>query len=553
MAIDGPSARLRGALEEYKSRRFHFRTPIEPADLEYLFVEPDENAVATTPEAAADPSRIMAAAAYRNMPVERILDAFPGSRLRRRPALLAQNFAEAYSDALIRRALDHTDHPQVQAFGTNPVPVIEHCLQARARRRSRDRKLALVALALLPFAPGAAAWYAALRVKATLPARQAVRTVPIALILGLAMWLTVTPPGLPTPWNWYIPLALLAPVLCWPIATDIALRHAEADLITARDLLYGPVPPSALVPEAVPTGPRDIKAKRLRDALALVAAQQESNIFFYDDAGVTGAGQRWASWHLDQPLNGERVSAAQDFHPWTVVAAVRARLTEQPPVPGTVAVDDWALYPLRARSENRPWPIGPDMDGLRMRPSALQRICNTADPHGPRHALALQLHLFEGRAVLTFLVRVQIRRSHLLVDIDAYALGTLSAVLQESPKSHWAQANPLSTMRESETRVDLGELTRLLVRAPRACWSTTPVRGQVQLPEPFGLRHSSAQPPMATQEMADVCIYMATPVMHAIQSVVETILDGENLAASGQEHDGFKAQFEHVPRSSSTR
>ena len=84
----------------------------------------------------------------------------------------------------------------------------------------------------------------------------------------------------------------------------------------------------AKVPETVPSNPGETAAERLRQSLAKLGAEQQSNSVFYaGPKGILGMGTRWGSWQLAEdlvPVDPDR--EINPFRSWDVVRAIHDQL-----------------------------------------------------------------------------------------------------------------------------------------------------------------------------------------------------------------------------------
>ena len=88
----------------------------------------------------------------------------------------------------------------------------------------------------------------------------------------------------------------------WLWAKQICERTAK-DLRGRWDSLLSGSSVGAKVPEAVPTSPGETQAEQLRQSLAKLSAEQQSNSIFYaGPKGILGMGTRWGSWQLAEDL-----------------------------------------------------------------------------------------------------------------------------------------------------------------------------------------------------------------------------------------------------------
>ncbi len=117
----------------------------------------------------------LASAAYRDSPVETILDANsewhksevkPGSSKLFKSDYFKPNLGEAFARAVQERMLGGARKALIQSFGTDPQTVVEHCLSANNLRKARDTRLTLVTVVFgVLFLPGMLAWVIAFRIR----------------------------------------------------------------------------------------------------------------------------------------------------------------------------------------------------------------------------------------------------------------------------------------------------------------------------------------------------------------------------------------------------
>ncbi len=128
-------------------------------------------------------------------------------------------------------------------------------------------------------------------------------------------------------WAWYARAAVVAPVVGWFWAKQICERTAR-DLRARWDSLLSGSSIGAKVPEAVPSSPGETAAEQLRQSLARLSAEQQSNSVFYaGPKGILGMGTRWGSWQLAEDL--VPADPDREIHPfrsWDVIKAVHDRL-----------------------------------------------------------------------------------------------------------------------------------------------------------------------------------------------------------------------------------
>ncbi|MET8576285.1 hypothetical protein [Streptomyces sp. NPDC005012] len=496
----------------------------------------------------------LASAAYRDDPVEKILDADnewhrskvnPGKSWAR---IFRPNLGEAFSRAVIDRLADPGRKPVVQSFGMDPQTVVVHCLAANGLRRTRDLRLtAVMLLCGVVFLPGLLAWLLVFTIRATLAKAENRRTSGMGTLLLAAFGLLAVVFFVQMPfggiWAWYSRGAVIAPVIGWIVAKRICestardLRDRWASLLSGSSI-------GAKVPEAVPSNP-DESAERLRQSLNRLGAEQQSNVVFYaGPKGILGMGTRWGSWQMAEDLvpaeEGKEIYA---FRSWDVVRAIHAKLSlmERTPVPTEgipkPSVEHWIVSPVPEGADSVARPEGADVDAFRYKPHAIQQICNRQQfGSGDRHYLGVQWVLWEGQLVLTMLVTVTVLYQTLRIEVTGHALGPVHGLFNSKPaakeKSVEKAFKPWEKRTVALPLVDPDEVVRLAARAPLT-WFHKPLNwlgGSLTLPEPFGLRHSWAEQPWRHRFMADDAMRVATPVLRAVHQAVIGLLDEHGVA-----------------------
>ncbi|MFB7505418.1 hypothetical protein ACFC0P_18330, partial [Streptomyces broussonetiae] len=236
----------------------------------------------------------LASAAYRDSAMDDIKKAdnewhqstVKGGRI----ALLKPNLGEAFSRAVVARMLAPGRKPLIQSFGSEPQFVVEHCLAANNIRRERDNRLtAVTALCGVLFLPGLIVWLLVFQLRTYIAKRDDRRAGSLATALLLAVGVLAVLFLVKMPfagfWGWYARLAVILPVVGWFWAKRIC-EAAAKDLRGRWDGLLSGTSVGAKVPEAVPRGPNQTAAEELRQSLARLSAEQQSNSVFY--AGPKG-------------------------------------------------------------------------------------------------------------------------------------------------------------------------------------------------------------------------------------------------------------------------
>ncbi|PRH77255.1 hypothetical protein C6N75_21285 [Streptomyces solincola] len=488
----------------------------------------------------------LASAAYRDVPVEEILKANNEQhksevRPGRFAKLFRPNLGEAYSRAVQVRMLGGARAPLIQSFGTEPQPIVEHCLAATNIRKRRDTLLTgITVLFGVLFLPGMLVWLAVFYLRRGLAGRTgtagAMGTALLAgvgILIVLFLWkLPFT--GLP---GLYLRVMLIAPVVGW----FLAKRVCEA---TARDLkdrwagLLAGGGVAAKIPEAVPHAPDQTAAEELRQSLEKLTAEQRSNVVFYaGPKGILGMGTRWGSWHLAEELVPHAGKEIHAFRSWDVIRPIHDQLkllergTLKTGFP-TPSVNHWIVSPVGEGAGAVARPDGEDIVAYQVKPHEIQRVCNENQfGKGNRHYLGVQFTLWDGQLVLTMMVTVTALLHTLRIEVTGHALGPVHPLFTTPPAPKSKTVS--KSVRFWETKdvplplVDTDEVVRLAVRAPLTWFPPVldHLGGRLVLPEPFGLRHAWAEQPWRHRFMADDAIRAATPVMRAVHAATIKFLE----------------------------
>lgn len=510
------------------------------------------------------PTQALSSAAYRDSAVESAAEVTPEVKVV--PAkfkLFEPNFGEAFTRALQLRMLSAGRAGMVQSFGADPQAVIAHCLSAARLRRERDLRLTVVmAICGLLFLPGTLVWGAAFQLRRAIRkgsgARDNALGSLVLVVVGIVTLVLALKPPSSGLLALYLRVVLLAPVAGWFVAMRICERTAgKLREGWSGALSGGGIEP--IIPEAVPTKPKDTKAEHLRAELTKISEEQNSNVLFYAGRkGVLGIGPRWASWHMAEELSPRGDGEIHPFRSWDVIRAIRDRLTEldRGPLhtggfPRPPSLRPWVVLPIGEGAGSIPRPTGPEVEGYSMRDFEVQRICNEQQfDSGPRSYLGVQFVLWDGQLVVTMLCSVTVLHYTLRVEVTAYALGPVASSLTSGPAARTKQiAKPIKFWETRTIKLPLvgrEEVVRLMVRAPLT-WRPTVLDawgGKLTLPEPFGLRHTWALDPWTNQFMADDVMRLATPVLRAVYSATLQLLDehgvdtdkfaNRSMALSGQ-------------------
>ncbi|MGW1406930.1 hypothetical protein [Streptomyces sp. NPDC002403] len=495
----------------------------------------------------------LASAAYRDSPVEKILEAnseWHKSEVKAGRSKLFKadyfkpNLGEAFSRAVQERMLGGARKALIQSFGTDPQTVVEHCLSATRLRKSRDTKLtAVTALFGFLFLPGMILWVLAFRLRDYLAGTKdkALSALGGALLPVIGIVALVLMIGLPL--NGFLALYLramiVAPVIGWFIAKRIAESSAKDMRARWEGLLSGGGV-IAKIPEAVPKNPNETSREALRQGLEKLSAEQQSNSVFYaGPKGILGMGTRWGSWQLAEELVSK--DPGKEFHQfrsWDLVRAIHDQLKvlERGPLNTggfpTPSVTHWIVSPVGENADSVSRPAGEDVATFQVKPHEIQRICNHQQfGSGDRHYLGVQFTLWEGQLIITMMITVTVLHETLRIEVTGHALGPVHSLFTSKPAAKTKTVN--KTVRFWETRditlplVEPSEVVRLSLRAPFTWYPPLLdyLGGKIALPEPFGLRHAWAEKPWRHRFMADDAMRAATPVLRAVHSAALRVLD----------------------------
>ncbi|MFF3732198.1 hypothetical protein ACFYXM_18175 [Streptomyces sp. NPDC002476] len=502
---------------------------------------------------AAVATNALASAAYRDSPVEKILDAnseWHKSEVKAgrskffKSDYFKPNLGEAFSRAVQERTLGGARKALIQSFGSDPRTVVEHCLSATRLRRARDIKLTAVTVLFgVLFLPGMLLWIIAFRLRDGLG-----RTKDKALsslgnlllpVIGIVALLVLLQLPLTGFLAVYARAMIVAPVIGWYVAKRIAESSAK-DLRARWEGLLSGGGIVAKVPEASPKNPSETSREALRQSLEKLSAEQQSNSVFYaGPKGILGMGTRWGSWQLAEEL----VSKDPDkefnrFRSWDLIRAVHDQLKvlERGPLNTggfpTPSVTHWIVSPVGENADSVSRPDGEDVATFQVKPHEIQRICNHQQfGGGDRHYLGVQFTLWDGQLVITMMITVTVLYETLRIEVTGHALGPVHSLFTSKPSAKTKTVN--KTVRFWETRditlplVDASEVVRLALRAPLTWYPPLLdyLGGKIALPEPFGLRHAWAEKPWRHRFMADDAMRAATPVLRAVHSAALRVLE----------------------------
>jgi hypothetical protein len=501
----------------------------------------------------------LASVAYRDSPAPDLLKAnndwHESKVVAPKLSLLEPNLGEAFARAVQTRMIGGGRTAVIQSFGMEPQVVVEHCLAANRIRKERDARLTVVMVVFgLLFLPGLLLWLAGFQLRRTLAGAQNKRAGATgAVVLGavalLALLFFVKLPFTGF-WGIYLRAMVVAPVIGWLLAKQICERTAK-DLRDRWSGLVSGGGVAAKVPETVPQNPNETRAEHLRQSLARLTAEQNSNLVFYaGPKGILGMGTRWGSWHMAEELvSSDPTKEINPFRSWDVIKAIhdRLRLLERGPLHTggfpTPSVKHWVVSPIGegADSVSRP------DDRFQIKGHEVQRICNDQQfSSGDRHYLGVQLVLWDGQLVITMLVTVTVLHETLRVEVTGHALGPVHPLFTSGPSAKIRTV--AKSVRFWETRtvklplVETKEVVRLAARAPLTWFPPIldHLGGKIVLPEPFGLRHAWADKPWRHRFMADDALRAATPVLRAVHTAALRVLKENGVDT---ERFGNRANF----------
>ncbi|MET7487976.1 hypothetical protein [Streptomyces sp. NPDC005538] len=494
----------------------------------------------------------LASAAYRDNPVADIKKAdnewhqTTVNAGRKWATIFRPNLGEAFSGALVTRLLGPGRKPLIQSFGTEPQAVVEHALAANNIRRARDNRLSMVmVLCGLLFLPGLVIWLLIFQLRSLIDKSTqknkragALATTLLVAVGAVAVIFLIKMPFTGF-WAWYARACVILPVVGWLWAKQICENTAK-DLRGRWDSLLSGSSVGAKVPEAVPTSPGETQAEQLRQALAKLSAEQQSNSVFYaGPKGILGMGTRWGSWQLAEDLIAR--DADREIHPfrsWDVIRNIHddLRMLERNTINTggfpKASIRHWVVTPIGEGAKAVSRPEGTDVDAYQVKSHAIQDICNKQQfGAGDRHYLGVQWTLWEGQLVITMMITVTVLHKTLRIEITGHALGPVNSLFTGKPEAPTKDVQ--KTLKPWETRkvklplVPTDEVVRLAVRAPLTWYPPLLnwLGGSISLPEPFGLRHAWADQPWRHRFMADDALRAATPVLRVVHAAAIRVLD----------------------------
>ncbi|WP_369256753.1 hypothetical protein [Streptomyces sp. R35] len=490
----------------------------------------------------------LASAAYRDNGVEEILKAdndWHKSTVKAgKIKLFAPNLGEAFARAVQDRMLGAGRKPLIQSFGTEPQVVVEHCLAANRIRRERDNWLsAVMVLCGLLFLPGLVVWLLVFQIRTQIAKREDKRASALATTLlvavgALAVLFLIRMPFTGF-WAWYARASVVLPVVGWLWAKQICERTAK-DLRDRWDSLLSGGGIGPKIPEAVPGSPGETAAERLRQALARLTAEQQSNSVFYaGPKGILGMGTRWGSWQLAEDLVArDKGKEIHPFRSWDVIRSIhdQLRMLERGPLNTggfpAPSIKHWVVTPIGENAKAVSRPDGTDVDAYTIKTHAIQDICNKQQfGSGNRHYLGVQWTLWDGQLIITMLITVTVLHETLRIEVTGHALGPVNPLFTtkpEAPTKEVAKAVKFwETRKVNLPLVTTDEVVRLAARAPFTWYPPLLnwMGGTLTLPEPFGLRHAWADQPWRHRFMADDALRAATPVLRVVHAAAIKVLE----------------------------
>ncbi|MEU9333476.1 hypothetical protein AB0D49_09965 [Streptomyces sp. NPDC048290] len=458
-------------------------------------------------------------------------------------AIFRPNLGEAFSRALVDRMLGSGRNALIQSFGTEPQVVVEHALAANRIRRERDNKLtAIMVVCGVLFLPGLLLWLGVFQLRAMIDKRDDKRASALATALLVAVGLVAVIFLIRMPltgfWAWYARAAVALPVLGWFWAKQVCESTAK-DLRERWDSLLSGGSVGAKVPEAVPSNPGETAAEQLRQSLAKLSAEQQSNSVFYaGPKGILGMGTRWGAWQLAEELTP--ADPDREIHPfrsWDVIRSIhdQLRMLERGPLNTggftPPSIRHWIVTPIGENAGSVSRPEGTDIEAFQYKPHAIQEICNKQQfGAGNRHYLGVQWTLWDGQLVITMMITVTVLHATLRIEVTGHALGPVNSLF--TTKSSAPTKSVQKAFKPWENRtvklplVSTNEVVRLAVRAPLTWYPPLLnwLGGSVGLPEPFGLRHAWADQPWRHRFMADDALRAATPVLRVVHAAAIKVL-----------------------------
>ncbi|MFJ4877516.1 hypothetical protein ACIP93_20170 [Streptomyces sp. NPDC088745] len=495
----------------------------------------------------------LASAAYRDSSVTVLLDAnnewHKSGVSKGRLSLFEPDLGEAFSRAVRVRMLGGARKALIQSFGTEPQTVVEHCLAATNIRKARDTKLTVImAVFGLLFLPGLLLWLAVFQLRRTIAGAKdkksgALGTALLVAVGGLVVIFLIKLPfdGL---LGIYLRAMVVAPVIGWLWAKQVCETTAKDLRERWASLLSGGGGAGPKIPEAVPRDPGQSQAEELRQGLARLTAEQQSNSVFYaGPKGILGMGTRWGSWQLAEELHSaDPTKEIHGFRSWDVIRAIhdQLRMLERGPLHTggfpTPSVKHWIVAPVGENAGEVSRPDGQDVDQYLIKTHEIQRICNEQQfGAGNRHYLGVQFTLWDGQLVITMLITVTVLHHTLRIEVTGHALGPVHPLFTTKPAAKTVTVGKTVKFWETKTRqlplMGTNDVVRLSVRAPFTWFPNVLdfLGGKLTLPEPFGLRHVWAEKPWRHRFMADDAMRAATPVLRVVHTAAIKVLEDHGV------------------------
>jgi hypothetical protein len=515
------------------------------ASSEFDFLSPGAQVPLTGTAGHTAATQALASAAYRDSEATGLVDAGEVKTTLSSPkiSLFKPNLGEAFARAIQVRMLGGDREQLVQSFGAEPQTVVEHCLAANRIRQERDARLTVImALSGLLFLPGVLIWLGAFQLRSSIAKAQSSKTgalgAVVLLVVGFFAVLFVVNPPLSGFASQYLRVMMVAPIVGWYWSKRICERTAK-DLRERCSGLVSGSGVGAKIPEAVPRNPHQTRAEQLRQNLAKLTAEQQSNLVFYaGPRGILGMGSRWGSWQMaEQLVPHEGLTEIHGFRSWDVIKAIQGRLRDLERGPlhtggfPKPSIQHWVVAPVGEGTDKIVRPTGPEVENFTVKDFEIQRICNEQQfGTGNRHYLGIQFVLWEGQLVITMLVTVTVLHATLRVEVTGYALGPVHALFTTAQGAREKEVSKSFKFWETKKvqlpLVGTDEVVRLAARAPLTWFPTLLdyLGGKLTLPEPFGVRHSWADKPWKNRFMADDAIRTATPVLRAVHAAAIQVM-----------------------------
>lgn len=499
-------------------------------------------------------TQALASAAYRDSPVTALIAANEAASVKPpRLSLFQPNLGEAFARAVQVRMLGGGRNELVQSFGVEPQSVVEHCLAANRIRQERDARLTVVmGVCGVLFLPGVLVWLGAFQLRRSLATLRSqgnraggLGAIVLAVTVAFAVLLAVRPPFTGF-WREYFRVLMIAPAIGWYLAKRICEKTAK-DLRDRWGGLTSGTAVGAKIPEAVPRNPNQTRAELLRQSLAKLSAEQNSNVVFYaGPKGILGMGSRWGNWQMAEELiPREGLAEIHPFRSWDVIRAIhdKLRMLERGPLHTggfpQPSIRHWVVVPVGEGAGKIARPTGAEVDAYTVKDFEIQRICNTQQfGKGNRHYLGITFTLWDGNLVITLMVTVTVLAHTLRVEVTGHALGPIHPLFTTAPAAKEKTVSKSVRFWETKTvqlpLIESDEVVRLAARAPLTWFPPVLdfLGGTLKLPEPFGLRHTWADKPWQHRFMADDALRAATPVLRAVHAAAIQVMQENGVDTS---------------------